>query len=522
VRARIPRVSRRPFSRIWVRLLAFNLLLVFLPAAGFFFLDVYERQLLEEQERSMVQQGRVLAAALAERGALQDVEAQQILDRLELRFTARLRVLDGEGRLLADSSQLGPRSDEIPTEVTEEGARESVLYWLGSGLFRAWDRLVGRPDPLATADEFYDPTRPFGGPEVLSALGGRYGATTRLSPGQRSITLYSAIPIRGEAEVEGVVLVSQSTLRILEHLYDVRLAGFKVFLASLAVASLLSLVVATTIVRPVRRLRRQATELLDRRGRLTGRFESLDRADAIGDLARALAELSRRLEARIGLMESFAADVSHELRNPLASIRAAVEMIEETDDRDQRVRFLRIAQREIARLEGLLSEVREVGLIDVYLDEEETAGVPIGGLLAEIVEGALLRSAPSVDIELEVRDEVTVEASPDRLAQVFENLLDNAVSFSADTGGTVRVAVTHEDGAAVVWVEDEGAGIPPEHLDRVFDRFFSYRPAESGTSRTHSGLGLALVRAVVEGYGGSVEVVNGQESGARFTVRLPT
>jgi two-component system sensor histidine kinase ChvG len=517
---------RHSSSRIAFRLLAFNVLLVFLPAAGMLYLGTYEEQLLEAQEQSMVQQGRLLAAALAGRGELTAGEAQGVLQRLGQRLTSRLRVLDVEGRLLADSSLLGPRREPGEAPAAEKDRRANWLYRVGAGLFFLVSRPFLGPEPGGPVEDFYAAGEPFAGSEVKAALAGRYGAATRVTPGQRSVTLYSAIPVADGERVMGAVLVSQSTLRLLRDLYDVRLAVFQVFLASVAVAVVLSLYLAASIGRPLQRLRQEAAELLDRRGRLTGRFRGSRRRDEIGDLARALEELSRRLAERVGTIESFAADLSHEFKNPLAAIRSATELAADSEAPEERRRFLRLVEGEVARLERLLSGVQEISAIDAHLDAEERETVVLGELLAEIVEAFRVRlGGRGARLEQEPPEgPVAVRASPDRLAQVVENLLDNAVSFSPP-GGVVTVRLTREGGEAVIRVEDQGPGIPAEHRARIFDRFFRYRPGTPAGGRRagghHAGLGLAIVKAIVEGYGGSVAASDGAAGGARLEVRLP-
>ncbi|MGI9432600.1 MAG: HAMP domain-containing protein, partial [Myxococcota bacterium] len=293
---------RRGFARLGVRLLAFNVLLVFLPVAALLYLGVFEEKLLAAQERSMVQQGRLLAASLAERGALEREGARDILIHLDRRVTARLRVVDWDGQLLADSSRLGPRQPaggaEEPMGPLPGDPRASWLYRAGAALFRGVAPLFGgQPTAPTGAEEFYGRGEPVLGVEVRAALQGRYGAATRVSPGQRSLTLYSAIPVESDGDVVGAVLISQSTYRLLQDLYEERLAIFQVFLVSVGVAAVLSLLVATTIARPIHRLRVQAEEVLDRSGRLRGRFQASRSRDEIGDLARALEKLSRRLKS---------------------------------------------------------------------------------------------------------------------------------------------------------------------------------------------------------------------------------
>ena len=471
----MPDSSFRWLSRISIRLLAFNVLVVFLPVAGVLFLDTYERHLLEAQERTMAQEGRLLAAAIEATGRFDSGDAQKILIQLGQRHVARLRIIDRGGNLFADSSRLGPRRDqaEPPSQPAVRPSEAPFLYRIGSLPFRAIRRFTQPPED--DPGESWEPASFLEALEVRDALDGRYGATTRITPGsQRSVTLYIAIPIRVDGVVEGAVLVSQSTGRILQALYSVRLDVFRVFLVSLTVAVVLTLLMATTIARPLSSLRRRAEAILDRRGRLRGSFEPSRRKDEIGDLERALAELTRRLEEHLQFTESFAADVSHEFKNPLAAIRSATDMALEVDDPDQRRRFLTMIQQDVARMERLLTEAREISRIDARIDEEELENVSIDALLKGLLEAFRLRRSargPLFDLALADR-EVAVTASADRLLQVFENLLANAVSFSP-AEGTVTVTLRVEDGQAVVTIADEGPGIPEEHLERIFGRFFS-------------------------------------------------
>ena len=279
-------------NRISVRLLAFNLLVVFVPVVAFLSLGTYERQLLASQERALVQQARLLAAALEDTGAGMAAEAERVLIALRQRSDARLRVVGADGRLLVDSARFGPRAADRTADAagrsgeadgTDGSARdasasaeETFLYRLASFPVRLWRRWASPPRPPLETDDFYAGADALLGAEVRAALDGRYGAATRVSAsGQRSVTLYSAIPVFGAGRVAGAVLASQSTYRILVDLYDLRLDVFILFLGSVAAAAALSLLAAATITIPIRRLRDQARSVLDARGRLAGQVRAV-------------------------------------------------------------------------------------------------------------------------------------------------------------------------------------------------------------------------------------------------------
>jgi two-component system sensor histidine kinase ChvG len=409
-------------------------------------------------------------------------------------------------------------NDEIPTE-------QRILYRIAIYPVQLYRRLFRAPQPPLESAEFYVDTDILLGPEIREALQGRYGAMTRISTGgQRSVTLYSAIPILSAEAVVGAVLVSQSTYRILRDLYELRLEIFTIFLVAVAAAIALSLLASTTIATPVRKLRRQAREILDHRGRLRGQFRFNRRRDEIGDLSRSLEEMTRKLRGHIEFVESFASDVSHEFRNPLASIRSAAEMIPRSQSGEDRDRFLALIQKEVQRMQHLLGAVREMSLLDAQLEDEPRTRVEVSQILRQVVEARKLRKDISIPVQLtEKHSSVVVSMAPERLIQVIENLLENALSFASSE---VHIELSRISGYGVISFEDDGPGIPEQHLEKIFDRFFSYRPDEIAAEH-HLGLGLAIVKAIVAAYGGTVEAHNGslqdgQLRGAHLVIRIPT
>ena len=519
-------------SRIVVRLLAFNLLLVFLPVAGILYLDVYEARLLDVEERAMVQQGRLVAAALSAEDTIDPAKADEFLRRLQQRGDGRLRIYGPAANLLADSNSIrfpGEQAEasaagaaSYPPATT--GVRARVLYRLGAWIVTARKKVGStfrsvmphRRAPGAATPPGVPP------PEVLAALSGQYGAATRPTPGQRSLTLSSSVPVRRGETIIGAVLVSQTTFRVLQALYEVRLNIFEVVVASILAAAMLSAVAAATVVGPLVRLRREAANLAERRSPLPGSFEDVSRRDELGDLARSLAELTRRLDEHIRSVERFAGDISHEFRNPLAAIRSAAEMAARADTDAERGRFLEMLTRDVDRLERLVSGVRELARIDTELEREPLDPVDVGRLLQEVADGLRLAEPDRPPVVVTVNgDRAIVRASRDRLVQVVENVLANARSF-APAGTIVEVSVTTAGRECCIVVADRGPGIPPPHLERVFERFFSYRPGEPSSSRVHTGLGLSIARTIVEGCGGTVTAANRPEGGSRFEIRMPT
>jgi two-component system sensor histidine kinase ChvG len=513
--------SRR-LSRIGLRLLAFNLLVVFVPVAGILYLGIYESRLREAQEAGLVQQARVLAAALG--GAALDGERiAQVFVRLERRSDARFRVYDTSGALIADSARqsAGTVLDDRAKSYGGEdvSVRRRLLYRLGAWVadFRNW--FASFPASPSSAPGRTAPVPASGPPpEVKAALEGRYGAATRVTAGQRSVTLFSAVPVRRDGAVIGAVVASQSTFRLLSTLYAIRLRTFEIIAGSVLAAALLTALAAMTVVRPLARLRRQAADVAERRGALPARFDGAERRDEIGDLARGLGELSRRTNDHIRLLETFSADVSHELKNPLASIRTAAETMAESDDHGERERFLQLMLRDVARLERLVSGLRDVARVEGQIEADVSVALDAAALVREFVDTANRSAARGVHVALTAPGPATVRASRERLGQVIDNVIANAVSFSPPSG-SVGVSVRADGGRVLIAVEDEGPGIPPAHLDRVFERFFSYRPGDG--AREHVGLGLAIARQIVESYGGTITAANRDPRGARFEIAIP-
>ena len=504
----------RSFTRLGVRLLAFNVVLVFMPIVGVLFLGQYEERLETAEVRDLTHRSRLIAAAIARQGTLDADAFEDVIRRAKI-DDLRVRLVDSSGRLIADSREIVTPAPQRPPRTD----RSNVLYRVGAFLLRPLLRLVRPPEEPLEVD-FYENATRLTGPQIAATLRGQETFEKVITAGrQRSVTLYRLTPVVVGGWTVGAVVASKSTYTILQDLYVVRLRAMRIFLASIAVAILVSIFFSATIVGPLRQLRLDARAVLDRRAGLQDRhFKGSKRLDEIGELSRALERIMRRLDAHVGLVERFASDVVHELKNPLASIRNANEMIADVSDPADRRRFVAVIDQEVARMERLLSEVREISTLDARLVHEAPQHVDVAALLTRIVDGFRQREGERVRFDVSLPDgPLHVVASEDRLIQVFENLLDNAVSFSPP-GSTVGVTAVAEAGSVVVRVADQGPGIPEANLARIFDRFFTHR-ADSNRAG-HTGLGLAIVKAIVDAYGGAISAAN-SERGAVFTVQLP-
>lgn len=546
-----------------VKLLAFNLLLVFLPIGSLLYLDTYEKQLLQNLERSLIQQGRIFSAALSDTDSGEQTggivaggsmipehnsdilrqHALLILENLNQNLIARVRIVDMNGVLLADSAVdfqhsgasgsdvSGVRSATTVSKITEAAdeirIRDSLPYQIAVEPIKAILRLLYPPRPPLPSGEYYSGKEVLLGDEIEAALEGRYGAATRISSGgQRSVNLYSALPIYSGELVAGAVLVNQSTYRILSNLYGIRMDIINIFFLSLTAAFGLSVLLSLTITRPIRKLQHEAEQVLDDNGAVRDAFSKLRRRDEIGSLSRSLNTLAGRLVKRIDFIDSFYSDILHELKNPLTAVRSAAEIME-SDSPDWQRPFLRTIQEETNRINRILGELRELTRIDTQLDVEETEPIDISPFVMELIDGYGRLHRENLRIAAgRMDDRCLVEANPARLRQVLVNLFDNALSFSksaAHSPALIQVEVLRRGRSekeraryAEIIIEDNGPGISPGNLDRIFDRFFTDREDRDD----HSGLGLSICKAIVEGYGGTIRAANRKEGGARFSIGL--
>jgi two-component system sensor histidine kinase ChvG len=343
-----------------------------------------------------------------------------------------------------------------------------------------------------------------------------------------------AVPIQRYRAVLGTLMLSTQGGDIDAIVRAERLAIVQVFLVALGVAILLSVLLAGTIAEPVRRLAESAEIVRRGKTRRAQIPDFTDRRDEIGELSGALRDMMNALYSRIDAIESFAADVAHELKNPLTSLRSAIETFAVAKDENAKARLMAIVQDDVKRIDRLISDISNASRLDAELSREETEDVNVATLLetvCDIFTETGVAGAARVELSVEPgvpgRPGMVVKGFDMRLGQVVRNLIDNALSFSP-ADGVVHVSARRVPGKIVITVEDEGPGIPPDNLERIFDRFHTDRPDSFGE---HSGLGLAISKQIVEAHHGTIRAENRVEEdeetgethvlGARFIVELP-
>ncbi len=455
--------------------------------------------------------------------SINPARAAPILKRLVAPTRTRARIFDTDGFLLLDTRAFyapGTLGDQPVPQATDD--EEQTLF---SRTWNAMKQRFGRID-LSPPEEGPGP-RQF--TEVQRALQGRASSVVRVSTEGQTL-VYAAAPIQRAGLVRGVLLMSTQEGDIDRIIAEERWDFITVFLIAAVVMLLLSAMLAGTIAEPVRKLSEAADRV--RRG-IRARHEIPDfseRSDEIGQLSLSLREMTSVLYHRIDAIERFAADVSHELKNPLTSLRSAVETLPLARNPESRERLLSVILHDVKRLDRLITDISDASRLDAELQRSEAEPVDVAALLRTTVDMRQeVASEGDHRVELVIAPEerpargLVVRGHDSRLVQVFDNLIENALSFSPP-GGAVTVTARRRSGRVEVTVEDEGPGIPDHALERIFERFYTDRP-DQGFGQ-HSGLGLAISRQIVEAHGGTLRAENrpgkdGASGGARFIVTLP-
>lgn len=527
-------IRRHAMSPITRRILAVNILALLILAAGLLYLADYRRGLIAAELAALRTQTELFAAALGEATATVDaagVEAfkptvtTQMVRRLVEASGTRARLFSVDGTLLADSRLLvGPggtvQIQELPPPPTSEQRLNQVL----EAVVRIFDRHpetggveIYTEKPVEVAADYS---------EIMMALRGEVADGVRaVSSGGTMLSV--AAPVQRYKQVLGALMLSKSSREIDAAVIGVRIEILKIFAVSLVVTVMLSLYLAGTIARPLLRLA-AAAERVRRDSSLEHTIPDYSRrSDEIGVLARALRQMTGALRLRMDSIERFAADVAHEIKNPLSSLRSAVETANRVNDPEQRRKLLSIIADDVCRLDRLISDISDASRLDVELARARAVPVDLRDLfdvLIDVTETAAKQRNVRLRVDMPGQQSLIVRGLETRLVQVFRNLLANALSFSPP-GGQVRIRAMRDKTSVITEVVDDGPGIPEGKEKSIFERFYSERP-HGEKFGTHSGLGLSISQQIVEALEGTIYAENrrrrdGTVCGARFVVRLP-
>jgi two-component system, OmpR family, sensor histidine kinase ChvG len=491
------------------RIQALNILTLLLVVLSTLYLDVFRHRLSKER----TQQTRLeTATAVAAMAHVPKTDWPALLSTASKVTDDRFRLYGPDGSLLIDSWRLTGPTYELRDPRTEKWTQD-----VARALDRGFNFLVGAP----RLDDYVEPAvdRVQAWPEAVRARNlGRPTTTIRNAPDLTPV-ISSAVPFDG-----GVLLATDNDRTFTHTVRRERGIILGAMAVVLAISVFLSMFLARTIVRPLRRLALAAHRVRLGRAREVKVPRLPRRSDEIGLLARAVSDMSQSLRQRIDNIEAFAADVTHELKNPLASLRSAVDGLDRVEDPELRQRLMDIAREDVGRLDRLINDISEAARTDAELHRAKFERVDLGPLIEQIVSSWESRRETGdarIAFARPRKETAAVMGKPDRLARAINAIIDNAVSFSPP-GGLVEIAAAHVGDEVRIRIDDEGPGVPPEAREAIFNRFHSVRPEGENFGR-HSGLGLAIAQAIVKGHDGEIDVHDRDDapSGARFTIRLP-
>jgi two-component system, OmpR family, sensor histidine kinase ChvG len=578
-RAQPPRAGWRPRLRLWSRrafaplgsslvrrILLVNLGGLVAMLLGFLWLNQTRVSVIDSRVQSLQVQGEIIAAAIAGTATVDgeaitidperllnlqsgDPAPEEVLSALEFSLNPervapilrrlvmptrlRARVYDRDGTLILDTRGFIGRGEVTQLELPPPTAGDATIF---ERSWSMWKRSFGR----AAIPPLDDPAGGRPAQEVMRALQGVSINVVRVNA-QGDTIISAAFPIQRLRAVRGALQLSTQDGDVDEVIAAERLNIFILFAAVTLIMLLVSLFMANTIAKPMERLAVGAERV---RRSIKSRHQIPDftgRNDEIGHLSEALRDMTNALYNRIAAIESFAADVAHELKNPLTSLRSAVETLPRVTHETSRARLLEVIQHDVRRLDRLISDISDASRLDAELAKADAEPIDMAKLADAVValakdmrkpgeaEIALTVAKPLVPKGVRAADAWLVMGHDSRLGQVLTNLIDNARSFSPP-GGRIDVRLSRRGADILLEVEDEGPGVPEHALERIFERFYTDRPPEQGFGQ-NSGLGLSISRQIVEAHRGTITVENRPlpkgapadrtSGGARFVVRLP-
>ena len=521
-------------SSITRRILAINVFALAVLVTGLLYIGKYRQELIESEIASLMTQAEMFAAALGEAAVggenteqpyLQKIIASQIIRRLTATTRTHAQLIIKGGQILTDSKLLLEPGGLVQIEELPPPNQDNrITRYLLDALDQILQRFQHQIQPSAVENNSLQGK--LTSPEVQKAMAGEHGhAILQAENGQLSISV--AVPVQRYKHILGALNLKKQTTSIDDAVFEVRLEILKVFGIALFVTVLLSIYLARTIARPLHKLAAAAN--LVRHG-LSRQYSIPDlglRSDEIGRLSAALKDMTEALWERMDAIEQFAADVAHEIKNPLTSLRSAVETAAKIRDPEKQQKLMSIIFDDIQRLDRLISDIADASRLDSELSRARMKKFDMGNLLSTF--STLNRktgASQGIKLSLKIADgsPMFVLGLKDQIIQVLRNLLGNAESFSPPNG-TITVKAERNGKSVAITVEDEGPGIPESSLENIFNRFYQERPSEEKFG-THSGLGLSISKQVIETHGGTIwaenrKSNNGKILGARFIFWLP-
>jgi two-component system sensor histidine kinase ChvG len=503
-------------SRIWFgqlsltrRILAVNLLTIVLLACGVLYLDAFRNQLSEERSNLIHREAQMTASVYA---TTPPAARNSALLSLARTTGSRIRIYGPDGSLEADSWRVTGPTYTLRDPTTQKWNKDAAR-----ALDRGFNALVGA-SPL---DDFVEP-----GKDRLQAWAeGVHAketgqAVTKVRNAPDLTPVYSAAAPVGDR----IVLLTTNDRDFTRTVRSQRRSLFLAMSFAVLLSVLLSLFLARTIVRPLRRLALAAHRVRLGRAREVKVPRLPSRTDEIGLLARAVSDMSQSLRHRMDNIEHFAADVTHELKNPLASLRSALDGLDRVEDPELKAKLLMVAKDDVIRLDRLIGDISEAARTDAELARARFEPVDLGAIIEQLVNSWDHRREKGdarIAFARPRKSTAVIFGDASRLVRAIDNIIDNAISFSPP-GGLVEVAASHVGDEILIRIDDEGPGVPEDSRETIFNRFHSVRPEEEHFGR-HTGLGLAIARAIVEGHDGEIDVQDRDDapSGARFTIRIP-
>ncbi len=491
------------------RIISINFIGLILLALGFIYVDKSEDNLIKARIEALLVQANLFAFSFDLDPEIR-VSFRENLNKFILKrqeddkfVTTRTRIFNQNKQIVFDTRDFENTSSEITPD-------EGKAYF--NRIFEILENYFGRDAPLLPNDGF-------SASDIDLALKGEIVAKEyKLKNG--GIIVHVTVPVFNNKEIVNALLLTTEEGDIGFILQEGRQGFVRVFIITIFVTLFLSAALSTTIARPLTRLSKAAGRVTDAGIGDTPIMD--DRRDEIGTLSKSIRRMTTALQDRVSAVEAFAADVAHEVKNPLTSLQSAIETLNTSDNEEERRELILIAFKDLKRLDRLISDISSSSRLEVELAKGEFIETDLRDILdsvIEVAESTTLRKH-GVNIKYNVsEDTIKINGIGDKIAQVFHNLIDNALSFSAE-GDEIDISLWKGKKGAIIEIKDDGPGIPKESLLKVFDRFYTYRPNDKSFGN-NSGLGLSICKQIVNSHGGSIIAGNKENGGAIFTVTFP-